>query len=199
MNLTTLLIPTFLHQLTALSGWLDKGEAHAATHGNDPDALLAVRLAVDMFPLHSQVRVVAFQCQEAVHRLRGEETPADIVALRTRAAMAQDDPGTLDDLRAVLGQALAFLRSVGEDELDGAADRPLSHALPMGMVFDMTGATYVRDWALPQVGFHVDMAYALLRSAGVPLGKPDYVPHMFAYLRPGTMPGAAPAPAAPAG
>jgi hypothetical protein len=55
-------------------------------------------------------------------------------------------------------------------------------------VFDMTGFTYVRDWALPQVGFHVDMAYALLRSAGVPLGKPDYVPHMFAYLRPGTMP-----------
>jgi hypothetical protein len=58
----------------------------------------------------------------------------------------------------------------------------------MGMVFDMTGATYVRDWALPQVSFHVDMAYALLRSAGVPLGKKDYVPHMFAYLRPGTMP-----------
>ncbi|WP_245447409.1 DUF1993 family protein [Methylobacterium sp. 17Sr1-1] len=29
-------------------------------------------------------------------------------------------------------------------------------------------------------------AYAILRHHGVPLGKADYVPHMFAYLRPGT-------------
>ena len=49
--------------------------------------------------------------------------------------------------------------------------------------------TFVRDWALAQVGFHTSMAYALLRSAGVPLGKQDLVPFMFAYLRPGTMPG----------
>ena len=58
----------------------------------------------------------------------------------------------------------------------------------MGMVFDMTGETFIRDWALPQITFHQMIAYALLRNAGVPLGKVDYVPHMFAYLRPGTAP-----------
>jgi hypothetical protein len=26
-------------------------------------------------------------------------------------------------------------------------------------------------------------AYAILRSSGVEIGKADYVPHMFAYLR----------------
>ncbi|NJC05061.1 hypothetical protein GGQ97_000854 [Sphingomonas kaistensis] len=187
--LTQLLVPSLVNQLTALPQWLDKGEAHALAHGNDPADLLAVRLAVDMFPLHSQLRVIAFQAQEAIWRLRGEETPADTVALRTRASAGQNDPGSLAEIRAILGQALAFVRAVGPDELDAAADRPLSHALPMGMVFDMTGFTYVRDWSLPQVGFHVDMAYALLRSAGVALGKADYVPHMFGYLRPGTMPG----------
>ena len=30
------------------------------------------------------------------------------------------------------------------------------------------------------------IAYAILRQAGVPLGKVDYVPHMLAYLRQGT-------------
>ncbi len=39
--------------------------------------------------------------------------------------------------------------------------------------------------ALPQFYFHVGMTYAILRSHGVPLGKADYVPHMFAYLRSG--------------
>jgi hypothetical protein len=27
-------------------------------------------------------------------------------------------------------------------------------------------------------------AYAILRKEGVEIGKPDYVPHMFAFLRP---------------
>jgi hypothetical protein len=188
--LTQLLIPTLDHQLTALLAWLDKGEAHAAAQNMTEQDLLAVRLAVDMFPLGTQLRFSAYLAQEAVYRLRGQDVPDEVTAIRTHGATRPDEPGTLADLRAILAQALAFLRAVGPEELDAAADRPLSHALPMGMVFDMTGFTYVRDWALPQVGFHVDMAYALLRSAGVELGKRDYVPHMWPYLRAGTMPAA---------
>lgn len=56
------------------------------------------------------------------------------------------------------------------------------------MVFDLTTEQYSRDWALGQFYFHVMIAYAILRAQGVSLGKADYVPHMFAYLRPGTMP-----------
>jgi hypothetical protein len=189
MTLTQILVPTLTNQLGALSGWLSKGEAHAAAHGHDAEALLAVRLAVDMFPLHSQVRIAAFQAREAIHRLRGEDTPAETLALRTHAAMKQDETGTLAEHLRILADTLVFLGGVAPDEFDGAADRPIAHSLPMGMVFDMTGFTFVRDWALPQVGFHTGMAYALLRSAGVPLGKQDYVPFMFAYLRPGTIPG----------
>lgn len=57
-----------------------------------------------------------------------------------------------------------------------------------GMTFDMTGEQYARDWALAQFYFHLVTAYAILRGEGLELGKADYVPHMFAYLRPGTMP-----------
>lgn len=188
MTLTALLVPALTNQLSALTAWLDKGEAHALAHGNDPQALLSVRLAVDMHPLASQLRFASYLSQEAVHRLRGEEVPEATAALRIAGATRPDETGSLDDLRAILAAALAFLGQVGEGELDGAADRPLAHTLATGMVFDMTGFTYIRDWAMPQVAFHVGMAYALLRSAGVPLGKVDYVPHMWAYLRPGTGP-----------
>jgi hypothetical protein len=41
----------------------------------------------------------------------------------------------------------------------------------------------VRDWALPQFYFHLMTAYAILRMAGVPLGKADYVGYIFRYLR----------------
>lgn len=59
--------------------------------------------------------------------------------------------------------------------------------LPNGMIFDMTGEEYVRDWAVPQFYFHLNAAYAILRSHKIDLGKADYVQHMFAYLRPGSM------------
>ncbi len=187
--LTELLVPSLVNHLAAIPQWLDKGEAHAVAHGHDPQALLAVRLATDMFPLHSQIRVAAFQAQDAIYRLRGEDTPETTVALRSHAAMKQDETGTLAEMRTILAEALDVVRGVAPGEFDDAAERPIAHALPMGMVFDMTGFTFVRDWALAQVGFHTHMAYALLRSAGVPLGKQDLVPFMFAYLRPGTMPG----------
>jgi hypothetical protein len=190
MNLTQLLVPTLTNQLAAVQGWLTKAEGWAAERGESPDELLARCLAPDMWPLASQLRVLAFQAQEPVWRLRDVPVPEAVVAIRTAGSNGAEQPGTWTDARAVLADALAFLATVGPNELDGAADRPLAHALPMGMVFDMTGETYVRDWALPQAAFHQLAAYAILRAAGVPLGKPDYVPHMFAYLRPGTMPGA---------
>ena len=188
MNLTALLVPTLTNQLRALSGWLDKAEAFASGREERPDALLGARLAPDMWPLASQIRILAFQAQEPVYRLRGEPVPPALVALRTEGANAAEQPGSWTQARARLGEALAFLAAVGPHELDVAADQPLAHDLPMGMVFDMTGATYVRDWALPQAAFHQLSAYAILRHVGVPLSKVDYVPHIFGYLRPGTAP-----------
>jgi hypothetical protein len=188
MNLTALLVPSVTNQLRALSGWLDKAEAFAASRGQRSGQLLTLRLAPDMWPLASQIYIAAFQAQEPVYRLRGVPVPDHVVAVRTEGSKASEQPGSWSEARARLAEALAFLAAVGPDELDAAADRPLAHELPIGMVFDMTGETYVRDWALPQVAFHQLTAYAILRQAGVPIGKVDYVPHMFAYLRPGTAP-----------
>ena len=68
--------------------------------------------------------------------------------------------------------------ALGEDD-----DRPVSFDLPNGMVFDLTAAAYVRDWALPQFYFHLITAYAILRSQGIDLGKADYVQHLLPHLR----------------
>ena len=36
----------------------------------------------------------------------------------------------------------------------------------------------IRDWILPNFYFHATLAYALLRAAGLPIGKMDFIPHM---------------------
>lgn len=141
-----------------------------------------------MFPLTTQLRFLAFQAQEPVYRLRGEAVPEAVLQVRQEGRDGGERPGTWAEARARVAEASDFLATLGPGEIDAAAGEPLEHALPNGMIFDMSGEQYVRDWALPQVAFHQMIAYAILRQAGVPLGKVDYVPHMFGYLRPGTAP-----------
>ncbi len=101
---------------------------------------------------------------------------------------AGDKPGSLKDAENKIADALTFLSELDADALDLGAERELSLELPTGMIFDLTGEQYARDWALAQFYFHLNTAYAILRNQKIELGKADYVPHMFAYLRPGTMP-----------
>ena len=190
MNLTALLVPTLSNQLRAVSGWLDKAEDFAVGRGDSPEALLPLRLAADMFPLTTQLRFLAFQAQEPVYRLRGEAVPEAVLQVRQEGRDGGELPGSWAEARARVGEAADLLATVGPDEFDGKAGAAIAHELPNGMIFDMTGDLYVRDWALPQVAFHQMAAYAILRQAGVPLGKVDFVPHMFGYLRPGTAPAA---------
>lgn len=63
----------------------------------------------------------------------------------------------------------------------------MAHELANGMIFDLTAEQYARDWMLQRVNFHLIAAYAILRSEKLESGKADYVPHMFGYIRPGTL------------
>lgn len=184
--LTDLLVPTYRQMLLALSGWLDK--ARSQMPGDRAEALMAARLAPDMFPLSTQVRFACVQAQEGVFRLTGEEFPDALGALLDEGRNAGERPGSIADAQARIGETVALLDGLAPDALDGSAGNPIAHALPNGMVFDLTAETYARDWALPQFHFHLMIAYAILRREGVELGKADYVAHMFAYLRPGAMP-----------
>ena len=73
MNLPDLLAPTYVQTLGALSAWLSKAEAQREVDG--PEALLATRLAPDMFPLATQVRSACVQAQKGMFRLRRQDFP----------------------------------------------------------------------------------------------------------------------------
>ncbi len=179
MSPTALLVPTYGQMLTALSGWLDT----AKTHATAGDAVMAARLAPDMLPLSAQVRFCCVQAHEGVCRLRGTPFGKVWQTLVDEGWAAPDHPGTITDAQARITEALDDLAGLAPDALDAGADRPITIELPGPMIFDMTGEQYARDWALPQLYFHLITAYGILRAQGVPLGKADYVPHAARYLR----------------
>ncbi len=187
MNLSELVLPTTIQTLGSLEAWLDKSAAFETAAGRDPDGVTALALAADMYPLETQVLFCCFQAREMIHRLRGEEIPEATLRLR-QAGWDRGEGAGSAGVRARIAETLEFLATIEPGPVDEGAARPLLLELPSGHMFEMTGDQYVRDWALPQYYFHLMTAYAILRNHGVGLGKVDYVPWMFAYLRPGTAP-----------
>lgn len=185
MTPVDLLAPTYVQMLTALSAWLEKAQTQLP---DEAKGLLAARLAPDMFPLSTQVRFACVQAQEGMFRLRDEGFPESLADLLNEGRNAEEHPGTIKEAQTRVEETISLVRSLsdGLDQID--SDRPIAHALPTGMIFDLSVEQYARDWAIAQFYFHVMTAYAILRNRGVDLGKADYVTHMFAYLRPGTMP-----------
>ena len=131
-----------------------------------PDTVLDAKLTEDMFPLELQVRVALNQVLLALNQ----------VARRT-VSLEEDPYRSLSEVR----QRIAAVRSQIEQanptdwmEPDATVDL----TLPNGVRFSMSSEEDIRDWIMPNFYFHVTMAYALLRNAGVSLGKMDFLPHM---------------------
>lgn len=182
MSLPNMIVPTYVQMLGALSNWLDKAQDAPG------DAVMAARLAPDMFPLATQVRFACVQALEGIARLQQQDFPAAHALLLDEGRGAGERPGTIAEAKARIAETVAAVTAATGIAIDPETE--IAHDLPMGLVFDMTAEQYVRDWTLPQFYFHLIAAYAILRAQGVALGKVDYIPHMFAFVRPGTMPAA---------
>lgn len=181
MTLSDLLVPTYVQMLGALSKWLAKADAQRPDGG--AEALLVARLSPDMFPLATQVRFACRQAQEGVFRLLEQDFPPALDILVDEGRNAGERPGTLADAHGRIAETLSVVEAADAGiAIDPAT--PIAHALPNGMILDLTAAQYARDWTLPQFYFHVMTAYSILRAEGIDLGKADYVSHMVGYFRP---------------
>ena len=166
MNLAEFTLSSFDQMLGSFDHMLAKAEA-------DPrgEALITEKLADDMYPLATQVRFTTHQVVNTLNRLTG-----------TSIATQDNDHTSLADLRAHIAETRALIRNARSAEFI-AEDTPVSFDLPNGMAFEMTAAEYVRDWSLPQFYFHLMAAYSILRKAGIPLGKADYVGYVARHAK----------------
>jgi hypothetical protein len=156
--------PIFQRMLANMLTWLDKADAHAQARKFDAANYLGLRLAPDMLPLVKQVQIASDAAKGCMARLAGHDVPK-----------WDDGEATLDDLRARIRRTIDYVGSVPVAQVDGSEDR--SVVLPMRNrdPLQFRGEDYLRQFALPNFFFHVSMTYALLRHAGVELGKSDYL------------------------
>ena len=157
-------VPLLQRQLHALLTWLDKAEAHAAARQFDSVNYLQLRLAPDMLPFVAQIRIASDAAKSCVARLAGQALPK-----------FDDNEASLADLRARVQKTLDYIGSVPAREIDGSEGRQIVIPMRTRDAMQFTGEAFLKHFALPNFFFHITMAYALLRHAGVALGKMDFL------------------------
>lgn len=154
--------PVFIQSLKNMSAWLDKAMAEKSE-----SELIEARLAPDMRPLVSQFQMASDSAKNAIGRLCGIEAPS-----------MPDTEASFAELKDRCTRTIAFIESVSPGNYAGAEERVVSLKFPNGMGYQFTGSTYLTGFALPNFFFHATTAYAILRAAGVSLGKPDFLQHL---------------------
>jgi uncharacterized protein len=157
-------VPQLDRALRNLSSIIDKAEAHASERKIDPQVLLSMRLYPDMFPLIRQVQTATDFAKAIVSRLKGEEPPK-----------WEDSEKTFDELKRRIDRALKLLSDVGPSDLEGSETRLITITLGGRRTMEFMGDDYLLYFAMPNFYFHVTTAYAILRHAGVELGKADFI------------------------
>ena len=129
----------------------------------DPQALLTARFAPDMYDFAKQVRVASTWGVWIAGRLAGVE-PLKFA----------DDEKSFDELKARVARAIEFAKSMDKAAIDAAADKVISFQAGPN-VRKFKGKDFLMHFALPHFFFHCTTAYDLIRHAGVPLAKRDFM------------------------
>ena len=147
--------------LSSLSHLLTLAEAQP----NSID-LLSARLHEDMQPLRFQVQNATNVAKRMLELISGVE-PIEF---------DQRPLNSFAEMQARIQLTIAALDAVDKDAVNGRCDEPVPVAMgPDVPPAKVTGVGYAFGAALPNIYFHLSIAYAILRNAGVPVGKRDYI------------------------
>ena len=157
-------VPVFVRMLGNMLNWLDKAEAHAMARKFDSGNYLGLRLAPDMLPFNRQIQIASDGAKGCVARLAGVEVPK-----------WDDSETSMAELRLRVLRTSDYVQTFSAEQIDGSEGREILLPTRQGDPLRYDGETYLKHYVLPNFYFHATTTYALLRHAGVELGKRDYL------------------------
>jgi hypothetical protein len=156
-------VPATTQILGSIAAVLDKAASYCEEKKINPSVLVNYRLAADMLPLSTQIQIMSDQAKGMMARLAGVDIPS-----------YGDTETTLPELQARIAKTLAFVKSFTRDQIDGTEDKEITLKIA-GNEMKFSGRQYLINFVLPNFYFHAATTYDILRHAGVPLGKRDFL------------------------
>ena len=163
LSLHDISITPFIRALTNLSAILKKGQSHADANSLPYSTLLEARLAPDMYPLPYQIQRVSDTAKSVAVRVAG----IDPIPM-------PDNETTFEELQARIQKTIDILKGVSKESMEGKEGMEVVMK-GGGGEFKWTAGSFLTEYAVPNLYFHVSIAYAILRMKGVPVGKMDYL------------------------
>lgn len=159
----------FNSRLDTLEHLLNTGIQH---FGDEAESLLQKRIVADMLPFGTQI---AYTCNQ----------PHSFTLWCEDRKIYNLDPevGSLSQAQDIIATIKSNLMEIV------APDTKLEEIkrLDFGdnLYIELSGNAYVEDMLIPNFYFHLVTAYDILRMAGAPIGKRDYMMHLVPLVRQG--------------
>jgi hypothetical protein len=118
-----------------------------------------------MLPFTRQIQIACDSVKLGCSRLTGKEAPKH-----------DDTEKTLPELKGRIEETIGYLQKLTAADFNGAETRQISQPRWEGKY--LLGAEYAHQHLVPNLYFHVTVAYAILRHNGVEIGKKDYLGEM---------------------
>jgi hypothetical protein len=167
ISLYDISVSNYLQVLGGITGVLEKGAEFASESDLDLAEIVETRLRPDMLPFQFQVKSVFHHSLGAINGLReGVFTPPP--------SMPELDYAGLQGL---VESATTKLQTVSREEVDALEGRALIFKLGDREI-PFTAENFILSFSLPNFYFHAATTYDMLRMAGVPLGKTDFLGKM---------------------
>ena len=152
----------FTKMLKNLDGILAKAIPFADAKKIEIEVLLNSRLAPDQFNLIRHIQIACDSAKMCVSKLTGKEAP-----------IHDDKETSLPQLRSRISETIGFISSMTEKDFVGASERQVTTPRWEGKY--LLGHEYLIQHSIPNVYFHVTVAYEILRHNGLEIGKKDYL------------------------
>ena len=156
-------VATFIQTLSGVEGFLARGFDHCRDNQIDPKDIVETRLHHDMLPFRFQIVSSIAHSLGAIEGVR-------------KGVFGPPATGELDysGLQKAVTDAREALKKVSPEEVNGFVGRDMRFEFKE-RVIPFTAENFLLSFSLPNFYFHSTMAYAILRSKGVPLGKRDFL------------------------
>jgi hypothetical protein len=167
ISIYDLSVGSYLQTLGGIAGVLHKGADYAAENELDLEGVVETRLHPDMLPFRFQIISVVHHSLGAINGMReGLFTP----------------PPSMPDLdyaglKALVEDATTELQAVSSEEINALEGKAVMFKAGKFEI-PFTTETFLLSFSLPNFYFHAATTYDILRMAGVPLGKMDFLGKM---------------------
>lgn len=166
ISLHDISVANYLQVLGSMNNILDNGAAYAKDNSLDLAKVLETRLHPDMLPFQ-------FQVISVVHHSLGAINGIKEGVFSTPPSLDSDYAA----LQAMVKDAIAQLQAIPQEEVEALAGKAMK--FKMGdFEIPFTTENFILSFSLPNLYFHATTAYDILRVAGVPLGKRDFLGEM---------------------